>query len=281
MNWLNLYKALKQLSADYDPYSQPQHEDTSFCIHLLLRILAVIRDHPHLHNDKVDNSKWDYIVKFWGPVTERLFSQTKFRLKWGDTHITVSDILLKADLRILRSEIRPRYKVETDFGAFEAAEEEPEDFKYTSGRCKVLIESKDIIDKFVLDGCLIDSVDSLQLCGLKIRFGNTTLAKPGLYVGDEFYTYTVDNTLDNICKYFDLARYLLCFRDQCVAISNQYEAHLAYSSFRRIASKRSNCDLPEDNLVRKQSSVRGSWNPPRTKKTTPPPPPKNLFGSAE
>ncbi|KAI8640220.1 hypothetical protein BD408DRAFT_420129 [Parasitella parasitica] len=117
----------------------------------------------------------------------------------GPVHDTVSDLLLKVDLRILHDRVRQRYNVEADVGVFEASEEDPGDAKYIGDRCKA------VIDKFILDGCLIDSVDSLQICGLEIHFGNTTLAEPGLYVGTQFYTVTIDKSLSNIPKYFDLA----------------------------------------------------------------------------
>ncbi|GAA5809674.1 hypothetical protein MFLAVUS_003086 [Mucor flavus] len=123
-------------------------------------------------------------------------------MKWGDTHITTHDIH-----RILRDKLRQRYNVETDLGVFETTEEDPGDVKYTSDRCKVPIVSKAIVDKFLLDGCLIDSVDSLQIRGLEIRIGNTTLAEPGLYVGTQFYTSAIDKSLSNIGRYFDLARH--------------------------------------------------------------------------
>ncbi|KAG1141504.1 hypothetical protein G6F37_010252 [Rhizopus arrhizus] len=123
---------------------------------------------------------------------------------------------LKVDLRTLHDRVQQRYNIETDVDVFEVAEEEPGNVKYICDRCKVMIESKAAIDRFVFDGCLIDSVDPLQVCSLEIHFGNTTLAEPGLYV---------------------------------------------------------------DDLIMKQSSIRGSWNPPRTSKTSPPPPSNNLFGN--
>ncbi|KAI9275280.1 hypothetical protein EDC94DRAFT_638353 [Helicostylum pulchrum] len=285
INWIKLYREMKQLSNECDPNIQPEHNDTGFCIDLLLHILSTVKNQPHLFNDGIGVSEWDYIVKFWGMVTERLFHHTNLRLKWGDTHLTVSDtisdLLLKVDMRILHDSVRQRFNVETDLGVLEAAEEDPGDVKYTSDRCKVTIESKAIIDKFVLDGCLIDSVDSLQVSGLELHFGRTTLARPGLYIADQFYTTTIDKSLNNISRYFDLACHLLCFRDQCIQIYNKYEDHLTNSRTKKIATKRNFQYLPEDELVLKQSYIRGSWSPPRTSKTTPPPPPKKLFGTTE
>lgn len=188
---------------------------------------------------------------------------------------------MKVDLRILHDRIRQGYNVETDLRVFEAAEEDPGDVKYVSDRCKVMIESKAIIDKVVLDECLIDSVDSLQVCGLEIHFSNTTLAEPGLYIGTQLYTSTIDKSLSNIRRYFDLALHLLCFRDQCVTIANQYEDHLIDSRSKKISTKITIHDLPKDDLIMKQNCIRRSWNPPRTSKTAPPSPPKVLFGTAK
>lgn len=84
-------------------------------------------------------------------------------------HDTVSSLLLKVGSRILHDRIRQGQNVEIDIGVMEAAEEQPGDSKFTFDRCKILIESKAMIDKFLLDGCLASCVDSLQICGLKIN----------------------------------------------------------------------------------------------------------------
>ncbi|KAG0743931.1 hypothetical protein G6F57_005860 [Rhizopus arrhizus] len=233
-NWLNLYKELKRLNNDYDPNIQAEHSDLNFCIHLLLQIMPIIKNQPHLFNDEVDSSEWDFVVKFWG------CGHRTFVLWYGPA--------LKVDLRILHDRVQQRYNIETDVGVFEAAEEEPGNVKYIGDRCKVMIESKAVIDGFVFDGCLIGSVDSLQPLG-------------------------------NMLKYFNLASHLLCFRDQCVAITNQYEDHLINTRSKKISTKRNIHDLPKDDLIMKQGSIRGSWNTPRTSKSSPPPPSKNLFGN--
>ena len=90
------------------------------------------------------------ISLFRGMITERLFHDTRLCLKWSDTYLTVHDtvfdLLLKVDPRILHDRARQRYSIEADVGAFEAAKEEPGNAKYIGDRCKVMIESKTIID---------------------------------------------------------------------------------------------------------------------------------------
>ncbi|KAG1458793.1 hypothetical protein G6F56_006310 [Rhizopus delemar] len=226
-----IYKELKRLGNIYDHELDISHNDTSFCVHFLLQIMSIIKHQPHLFLEEVDTSEWDYVVGFWGIVTGRLFHGSGLRLKWGDTHLsvydTVSDLILKVDLRILHDRIRQGQNVETDVGAMEAAEEQPGDAKYIFDRCKVLLESKAMIDRFLLDGFLVDSVDSLQICGLEAHF---------------------------------------------------YENHLSEARSRNVSAKRSYSQLPRDDLVVKQESVRGSWNPTRSSKSPPPPTPENLFG---
>ena len=164
------------------------------------------------------------------------------------------------------------------FGVMEAAEEQPGATKFTSDRCKVLIESKAMIDKSLLDGCLIDSVDSLQIFGLEIHFVNITLNALGVYISTQFYTGSIESSLLKIQHYLYLTIHLLCFRDQCISVMNPYENHLSAAHASKVSAKRKHSQLVQDDCVEKQESVRGSWDPLRTAKTPPSPAPKNLYG---
>ncbi|KAI9357551.1 hypothetical protein BD770DRAFT_472877 [Pilaira anomala] len=220
--------------------------------------MSIIKHQSHLFLEEVDTSEWDYVVGFWGIVSGRLF------------HGSVN-------LGILHDRIRQGQNVEIDIGAMEAAEEQSGDPKYIFDKCKVLLESKAMIDRFLLDGCLVDSVDSLQICGLEAHFVHLTLEAPETYIGIQFYTGCIGNSMSNIFQHLDLAIHLLCFRDQCISVMNQYENHLSEACSRKVSTKRSNSQLPRDDLVVKQESVRGSWNPPRSSKSPSPPTPENLF----
>ncbi|KAG1443983.1 hypothetical protein G6F56_010473 [Rhizopus delemar] len=279
-NWKTIYTKAKELAAQHDPELDTDEADVSFCIHFILQILTAIKHQPSLFNDTVNNSEWDYIVKFWGVVIERLFFFTGLRLKWGDTHLTlidtVKDMSLKVDLRILHDGIKQRYNIENEVGVVEVAEEDPGDAKFNGDRCKVLIENKAIIDRYLLDGCFVDSVDSLQICGLEIFLINLTLEDQGLYVGTQFYHSVVNNSLDSLEKYMELAFTLLCFRDNCVEINNKYESHIISLRTQKKSAKRPASQIMDDGLTTKQTWIRGSWNPPRTTKSQPPPEPSKL-----
>lgn len=73
-------------------------------------------------------------------------------------------------MRILHDRISQHHNVESEVEVVEAAEEDPEDIKFNSDRCKVLIENKAIVDRYLMEGCFVDNVDSLQICGLKVFF---------------------------------------------------------------------------------------------------------------
>ncbi|KAG2195016.1 hypothetical protein INT47_005616, partial [Mucor saturninus] len=51
-------------------------------------------------------------------------------------HDTISDIVLKVDVRIIHDSIKQRYNVENEVGVAEAAEENPGKVKFHSDRCK-------------------------------------------------------------------------------------------------------------------------------------------------
>ncbi|CAO0790366.1 unnamed protein product [Mucor circinelloides] len=109
-NWANIYKELKYLDNLYDHELDPAHNDTSFCVYFLLQILSIIKHQQLLFSDEVDNLERDFVVKFWGVVTERLLHGFGLRLKWGYTHLTVhdtvSDLLLKYEGQLLSARSR-------------------------------------------------------------------------------------------------------------------------------------------------------------------------------
>lgn len=146
----------------------------------------------------------------------------------GNTHFTLHDTVSKeasfrVDMRIISDRIRQRYNLESDVGVMEASEEDANDSKYTADRVKVSIEIKTIIDKFLVDGVNISSVDALQICGLQIFFLNTFLEKGGVYITTEHYKQHITKSLNNVKSYVDLALQLLCFRDKCIQINNKYD----------------------------------------------------------
>lgn len=122
VNWIALYKGVKKLEEKYDPVLEAEYTDVAFVIFLVKHVYAsgnfffskllmtTIKFSPQLFSSDIDTSEWDYIVKLWGPITERLFRHTDSRLKWGDTHLTmndtISEALLKVNLRVITTTTR-------------------------------------------------------------------------------------------------------------------------------------------------------------------------------
>lgn len=280
INWINIYKEIKLLDQKYDFEIDSGSLDTSFCIYLLLQIMILVKHQPGLFKEEIDCSEWDFIVKFWGLITERLFYNSSLRLKWGDTHITLHDTMadkmLKVDMRVLNDKIIQRHNVENDISVMEAAEEAPGEAKFVLDRCKLSIENKTIIDRFLLNGVKILSINSLQISGLEVFFVNTSLEKRGLYVTTKTSKHGIDNSLKNLKRYMDLAINLLYFRDECVAVANKLDDHLTSARSKKKSSKRPATEIQDDELTVKQKSIRGTWIPPRTTRTPPPDEPATL-----
>lgn len=81
-NWVKTYKEAKKLEKHYEPVFSPKHADVAFCVFFVMQVLSIIRYNPSLFATDIDSSEWDFVVKFWGPITERLFRDSGLRLKW-------------------------------------------------------------------------------------------------------------------------------------------------------------------------------------------------------
>lgn len=67
----------------------------------------------------------------------------------------------------------------------------------------------------------------VQICDLEAHLVNLTLKAPGVYIGTQFHTGWIGSLISNIVQHLDLAIHLLCFRDQCISVTNQYDNHLS------------------------------------------------------
>ncbi|KAG0822499.1 hypothetical protein G6F18_011751 [Rhizopus arrhizus] len=259
-SWMNMYKQVKSLEKNYDQELSPNNNDISFCIYFMLQALLIIKHQPGLFDPQIDSSEWDFVVNFWGLITERLFYGSYLRLKWGDTHLTMHDTIrdssFKVDMRILHDKIKQRYNTENDIAIMEASEEGHGNAKFVNDRVKLSIESKTIIDRYLMDGVDITSVDSLQISGLQVFFLNTSFEEHGLYVTTQFHHQSITKTLKDLAKYMDLAVELLHFRDNCIITSNAYENHLTYQQDKKRSGKRLVDDLQDEKLASKQEAIR-------------------------
>lgn len=90
-NWITAYKKFKNLEKKYDHVLNASCSDISFCVFFISQTLMLMKYQPALFEKEIDCSEWDYVVKFWGVITERLFHDSDLRLKWYDLifHISI------------------------------------------------------------------------------------------------------------------------------------------------------------------------------------------------
>ncbi|KAL9542488.1 hypothetical protein MBANPS3_008582 [Mucor bainieri] len=169
--WKIMYKEVIRLQQTYNAELDDSFRDVAFGIYFYNSLLLLIKHHAYMFDPKIDTSEWDYIVKFWGPMMENLFTNSGLRLKWGDTMLTMSDMgidgNLKVDMRVMNDTYVQRDNQETDIATAEAAKHNPEQSKFSSDRCKLFTESKVVIDNFLEASHDVNTLYSIQFCGMK------------------------------------------------------------------------------------------------------------------
>ncbi|KAI9258810.1 hypothetical protein BDA99DRAFT_514247 [Phascolomyces articulosus] len=282
-NWISMFKEVVSLQSQYNPELEESLRDVDFCLYFYRSLLHLQKHHKYIFNDDVDKSEWDYIVKFWGPLLERLFVGTGLRLKWGDTVLTMKDIgtngNFKVDMRVLNDAMVQRYSEEGDLMVAEAAKGDPGSFKYQSDRCKLFSESKVIIDNLLLDNHDVDTLYCIQFCGLEMMIMSLSLPVNGLYVGNEVYHVHLDDRLQSYHNYLQTVTQLLCFRDEAVKVCNASDNLKSSKKSKRTSvkgNKYNSATKDKHSILPKSWWVRGTWIPPRQKDSPPPSIPNNL-----
>ncbi|KAI7877316.1 uncharacterized protein EV154DRAFT_525492 [Mucor mucedo] len=164
---------------------------------------------------------------------------------------------------------------EEDLAVAEAAKNDPGVSKYQSDRCKLLSESKVIIDNFIAQGRDVNAVYSIQFCGFEMMMISLSLFKNGLYVGNEVHHVQIDDRLQRYRDYLSTIKQLLSFRDETIKSLHQADDHAA--SRPSVKGPRYNTALRGKKPEHFKSTWRrGTWVPPRRKESVPAPLPSNL-----
>jgi hypothetical protein len=76
----------KSFTNKFDVELNDEDEDAEYCLFVFELILKTNKRYKYLfgkNGEKEEVSEWDYLLKFWGPVMERLFQLSgNLRLKW-------------------------------------------------------------------------------------------------------------------------------------------------------------------------------------------------------
>lgn len=282
-NWNLMYQQVISLKGQYNAELNDSFRDIDFCLYFYESLFMLQKHYEYLFTDDIDNSEWDMIVKFWGPVMERLFTGTGLRLKWDDTILTMDDVTtvghFKVDMRVINDTKIQKLNSEEDLAVAEAAKSDPGVLKYQSDRCKLLSESKVIIDNFVAKGRDVNSVYSIQFCGFEMMIISLSLFSNGLYVGNEVHHVQIDDRLQKCCNYLSTVKQLLCFRDETIEFlhkSDDVKLDLAANRASVKGAKYNAASEEKKAELVKSDWTRGTWVPPRRKESAPAPIPSNL-----
>ncbi|CEI90420.1 hypothetical protein RMCBS344292_04745 [Rhizopus microsporus] len=112
-----------------------------------------------MFNGNKQKNKQDYIVKLWSQLLERLVRNSDLRLKWGKSgfaRIEYSSYM--ADVRVLVDHQDDEYETM----CAEATKSSPSKAKFHHDHCKLLIESKDVLDNSPV---VVSHIPAVQFCG--------------------------------------------------------------------------------------------------------------------
>ncbi|KAG2227067.1 hypothetical protein INT45_003797 [Circinella minor] len=241
-NWTAIFKEILSLQSKYNGELNEFFRDIDFCLYFFQSLLLLFKNHDYMFNENIDISEWDFLVKFWGPVLEKLFIGTGLRLKWGDTLLTMKDTSndngYKINLRVINDKTVQRYNEESEVTVAEAGKNDPGLSKFVIDRCKLLSENKMIIDNYLHDSDDIDAVYSIQFCGLEMMIVSLSLSANGLYIGNEAYHVQLNNNLQRFPVYLQTVFQLLCFRNEAIGTSNVHNNIKSTSASNRTSVKR-------------------------------------------
>ncbi|CAO3665571.1 unnamed protein product [Rhizopus stolonifer] len=282
-NWTAMFKEILTLQDKYNAELDESFRDIDFCLYFFRSLLLLYKHHGYMFNENIDISEWDFLIKLWGPVLEKLFIGTGLRLKWGDTLLTMKDVSndnrFKVDLRVINDKTVQRYNEESEVTIAEASKSDPGLLKFMSDRCKLLSENKVIIDNFRHDSDDIDTVYSIQFCGLEMMIISLSLSANGLYISNEAYHVQLDNSLQRFPIYLETVFQLLCFRNEVIGTSNVHNNIKSTSASKRNSVKGHKYDKGSKTAPINLSTLswtRGNWAPPRRKDSLLPPIPSKL-----
>ncbi|KAG1165142.1 hypothetical protein G6F46_012340 [Rhizopus delemar] len=150
--------------------------------------LKTLEFKKYIFRKDIDITETDMVVKVWGPLIESIMrDKGDIRLKWGDTignSGTLTKSGFKMDLRVVRDVIsKINKRKEENTANAETAKLDASIGKIDNDRCKLLLESKCVLDRLInvtRDDTIV--VCALQLAGLQATLISLVLEADGLYV---------------------------------------------------------------------------------------------------
>ncbi|KAG1318187.1 hypothetical protein G6F62_012486 [Rhizopus arrhizus] len=198
-----------------------------------------------MFNARKPKNEQDYIVKLWSQILERLVRNNDLRLKWGESgfaHIEYSSYM--ADVRVLVDHQDDEYEIM----CAEAAKGSPSKAKFHHDHCKLLIESKDVLDNSPV---AVSHIPAVQFCGHELYEFELVLYADHFYVARKTSYVFVQPTIVDL----DFCKILLGLKEEWVSFKHSMEKKL------KEERKACNFDSQEENDSQKLKPS-PYWYPP-------------------
>ncbi|KAG2204533.1 hypothetical protein INT47_012592, partial [Mucor saturninus] len=222
-------------------------QDEAFILYVHAFISEFLVHNQYMFDKNIEKNEQDCIVKFWGPLMEKLIQKTGLRLNWSESSCSVIPNHLRADVGVI-------YDNQEDNQQIEARRISPSRQKFDFDHTKLLVETKDIIDS------LIDSVNKevccIQFCGLELYKYSLKHQYNTLYVNNQVDHQSIPPAVVNFKFMRSLCAILLETRNDWIKL----QEHTIITKQSHKAAYPARSDQKQQDMPVVKSP---SWYPPR------------------
>lgn len=237
-------------------------QDEAFTLFAHAFITEFIAHNQYMFDKNIEKNEQDFIVKFWGPLLEKLVPNTDLRLRWGESSCSMLPNRLRADVRVIYDRQEGQQHQEYDMMQMEASRMYPSKQKFDFNHMKLLVETKDIIDS--LESDIKREMSCFQFCGLEIFQYS---------LNHEFNTLYVNNQVDYHIIPSDVTNFQF-IRSLCVTLVATRDEWMSCRKLTMNAKDNANVSYPSSSIKKLNESdglkKSPSWYPPRPNQRTSP-----------
>lgn len=222
-------------------------------------ITEFIAHNQYMFDKSIEKNEQDFIVKFWGPLLEKLVQNTGLRLRWGESSCSMLPSRLRADVRVIYDRKEGQQHQEHDMMQMEASRMHPPKQKFDFDHTKLLVETKDIIDS--LESDIKREMSCFQFCGLEIFKYSLSHKFNTLYVNNQVDYHIIPSDVTN----FQFMRSL------CVTLVATRDEWMSCRKLTMNAKDNANVSHPSSSINESDGLKKSpSWYPPRPNQRTSP-----------
>ncbi|KAI7884130.1 uncharacterized protein EV154DRAFT_574709 [Mucor mucedo] len=158
----DLPKASDYLNGYLYKYKPKLSQDDAFIIlYVHAFICEFLAFNQYMFDKNIEKNEQDCIVKFWGPLMEKLVQNTGLRLKWGESSCSIAPNRLRADVRVIYDNKEGQQHKEYDIMQIEASRISPTKQQFDFGNQLGYLHTMRVFKVYVIFYTVFKRVDDI------------------------------------------------------------------------------------------------------------------------